>query len=217
MSGLNRRAFLAVSAGGLAALHGEGGALAALHRNRILPSILQDADSSNALNLGLFLKNKDTLGLTGVMSTRPVASAFGGHAPATLFLFPFQRSASNPDVQAFLPARNAAGALIATVAMTPAGLPPDEYYCNYVLKAPRHSFIGFSVETPGARGMEERPWCTHVDVVGNSRVDIGWTSSNLNHPWFKGSHWIPDGEDRDGRHWRAWIIAGVRQALALAC
>ena len=97
-----------------------------------------------------------------------------------------------------------AGALIATAPMTPAGLPPDEYYCNYVLKAPRHSFIGFSIDMSRcARSRKSSVAHALWTSPGTSPVSIGWTSSNLNHPWFEGSHWIPEGEDGDGRDWRA--------------
>ena len=217
MGDLSRRAFLALSAGGLSALCSHSTALAALRGEGSLLPPRQDVDSSNALNLRLFLRNRDTLGLAGVMSTRSVEGALGSYASGTLFLFPFNRGGSSQNVRAFLPGRDAAGGLIATAPMMPAGLPPDEYYCNYVLKAPRQSFIGFSVDTPHARGEETRPWRTNVDNIGNSSVSIGWTSSNLNHPWFAGSHWIPDGDVGDGKYWRARIIEGVRQASARAC
>jgi hypothetical protein len=182
----------------------------------ILPS-RRDVDSSNALNLRLFLQNKDTLGLTGVMSTSSVEGALGSYAAATLFLFPFNRGPASQNGRAFLPGRDAAGALIQAAPMTPTGLPPDEYYCNYVLRAPRESFIGFSVDTPRVRRAEKRPWFTNVDNIGNGSVNIGWTSANLNHLRFEGSHWIPDGEDGDGKYWRARIIEGVRQVSTMAC
>jgi hypothetical protein len=214
VGGLSRRTFLGVSAGGLSALYSERAALAALQGSGIVLSPSQSVDSSNALNFALFLENRDTLGLTGVMSTTAVEGALGSYAPGTLFLFPFERGASSQDMRAYLPTRDAVGALVSTAPMNPAGLPPDEYYLNYVLKAPRQSFIGFSVDAPSARGAENRPWQTNVDL-GQSSVRIGWTSSNLNHPWFAGSHWIPDSEG-DGRYWRARIIEGVRQASAMA-
>jgi hypothetical protein len=117
---------------------------------------------------------------------------------------------------AFLPARDAGGALVETVPITAAGLPPDEYYCNYLLKAPRQSFIGFSIDSPQPLEAGNQPWRSNVDNVANRSVSIGWTSSNLNHARFDGSHWIPDSEDHDGKYWRARIIEGVRQASAMA-
>ena len=68
--------------------------------------------------------------------------------------------------------------------MAPGGLPPDEYFCNYVLKAPSRSFISFSVGAPFSHGAQKRVWHTNVDNIGGRSVGIGWTSSNLNHPWF---------------------------------
>jgi hypothetical protein len=209
---LNRRTFFGVSVGGLSVLHGQSAALAALPAGVFSLSSRATVEQASALNLRLFLQNKDTLGLTGLLSMRPVEGELGGYDRASLSLFPFKRAASNSDLPAFLPGRGAAEPVIATVAMTPGGLPPDEYLCNYVLKAPRQSFISFSVGAPFAHGAQKRAWHTNVDHIGGDSIGIGWTSSNLNHPWFAGSRWIPD--HGDGKYWRARIIEGVRQASA---
>jgi len=208
---LSGRSFFGLSIGGLSALHGQGAALSALPFDAIGLSQHTAIDSASALNLRLFLQNKATLGLIGLLSMKPVEGELGSYPEAALFLFPFKRNASSPDFQAFLPGRSAGEPLIATMAMTPGGLPPDEYFCNYVLKAPWQNFISFSVGAAFVRGAQKRPWHTNLDNIGGC-IGIGWTSSNLNHPWFAGSRWIPD--RGDGKYWRARIIEGVRQASA---
>jgi hypothetical protein len=213
MRGLSRRAFFGVSVGGLSALPGRGTVLAALQRDMLALPQHANVDVASALNLRSFLQNNDTLGLTGLVSMRPVRGELGSYARDALLLFPFKRSAFNPDLPAFLPGRSATEPLIATVAMTPGGLPPDDYFCNYVLKAPRESFISFSVGAPFVGSAQKQSWHTNVDDIAGHPIGIGWTSSNLNHPWFAGSRWIPD---RDGgKYWRARIIDGLRRAAAI--
>jgi hypothetical protein len=213
MGGLSRRSFLGVSVGGLSALHGQGMALAALASEAIGLPQRASPDYASALNLRLFLQNKETLGLIGLVSMRPVEGELGSYAQSTLFLFPVKLGMASPDLPAFLPGRSAVEPLIATVPMTPGGLPPDEYLCNYVLKVPRQSFISFSIGAPFARGAQKHNWHTNVADIGGGSIGIGWTSSNLNHPWFAGSHWIPD--RGDGEYWRARIIEAVRHASAI--
>ena len=213
MRGLSRRTFFGVSVGGLSTLHGAGTALAALPIEVFNSPARANVAYASALNLGLFLQNTNALGLSGLLSMRPVEGDFGSYASGALFLFPFQLSAMSPDLPAFLPGHSAAHPPIATIAMTPGGLPPDEYFCNYVLKAPSRSFISFSVGVPFAHGAQKRFWHTNVDNIGGRSVGIGWTSSNLNHPWFAGSRWIPHRDE--GKYWRARIIEGLRQAAAV--
>jgi hypothetical protein len=212
MTGLNRRTFFGVSVGGLSALHGQSAALAALPAGVFSQPSRAYVEQANTLNLRLFLQNKDTLGLTGLLSMKPVEGELGSYGRDTLILFPFKHRASGADLQAFLSGRSAAEPVVATVAMTPGGLSPDEYFCNYVLKAPRQSFISFSIGAPFVCGAQKRAWHTNVDNIGGGSIGIGWTSSNLNHPWFAGSRWIPD--RGDGKYWRARIIEGVRQVSA---
>ena len=128
-----------------------------------------------------------------------------GYPERGLVLFPFKLRASDADVTAFLPGR---GGAIATVAMTPGGLPPDEYCCNYLLGVPRENFISFSLGKPFVNGAQNHPWQGNLALRGTT-VGVGWTSSNLNHPWFAGSRWIP--ERGAGAHWRARVIADLRR------
>jgi len=169
-------------------------------------------DLSNALNLRLFLQNKDAVGLAGLMSMEPAEGRFGRYPTATLLLFPFKRYADGPTGRAFLPGQGLLDGPVATVAMTTLGLPPDEFFCHYVLGAPRRSFIGIELGAAIARGADKWPWHNNVDL-GDDKVAVHWVSSNLNHPWFEGSRWIPDNEH--GEVWRARISGGVRRAAIL--
>jgi hypothetical protein len=212
MGGVSRRSFFAVSVGGLTALQSHRGALAALPSDTIGLSQGANFAYANALNFKLFLKNKETLGLVGLVSLRPVEGGLGGYADGNLILFPFKLGAYSPEAQAFLPGRSAAKPLIATVPMTPGGLPPDEYLCHYVLNVRPQNFLSYSVGLPFSHGAAKREWHTIVDNIGGHSIGIGWTSANMNHPWFAGSRWIPDRDD--GKHWRARIIEGLRQLSA---
>lgn len=198
-----RRAFLSISAAGLYALVRNGTAMA---------SSQPDA-AANALNLRLFLENRNALGLVGVMTMRVVKGELGRYPAAALFLFPFKLNASTEEVPAFLPGSAATSPLLETVTMPASGLSPDEYFCHFVLKAPWRYFIGFTVGAAIGHGMDRWPWHSNV-AIGNDTVGFRWTSSNLNYPWFKGSRWIPDNEN--GLAWRAQIIGGVRRAATLA-
>lgn len=212
MGGFSRRSFFAVSVGGLSALQSHRSALAALPFDTT--GLQQGANIAyaNALNFKTFLQNKKTLGLVGLVSMRPVEDELRSYAEDELVLFPFKLSAASPDAQAYLPGRSAAEPLIATVPMTPGGLPPDEYLCHYVLNIRPQNFVSFSVGVPFSRGAAQGEWRTNVDNVAGDSIGIGWTSANLNHPWFAGSRWIPDRDN--GKHRRARIIEGLRRLSA---
>jgi hypothetical protein len=214
MDNLNRRSFLAISAAGAGVLPGTGTAFASVHPDWIEKPYLTRFDLSNALNLRLLLHNKKAFGVAGLMSMEPAEGELGRYPDGTLLLFPFKRNASSPNLPAFLPGRGATNKLTATVAMNTLGLPPDEFFCHYLLNAPRESFIGFELNAAVARGPDKWPWHTNIEL-GNDTFGVHWTSSNLNHPWFAGSRWIPD--DDHGNAWRGRIIDGVRRAAAMAC
>jgi len=82
-----------------------------------------------------------------------------------------------------------------------------------VLNAPRESFIGFELGAPLPRGTGHGPWHNNIKI-GSDTVGAHWTSSNLNHPWFAGSRWIPDNDH--GNFWRGRIVEGVRRAATIA-
>jgi hypothetical protein len=209
----NRRTFLSISAAGLCALYCDGTASASLHPDASILSSGAHRELANALNLRLFLENKDAFGLAGVMTMRPAESAAGRYPAAALFLFPFKHHASTTDAPAFLPGSATASPLLKSVTMPASGLSPDEYFCHFVLKTSWQNFIGFTVGTAIGHGTDKWPWHSNV-AVDNDIVGFRWTSSNLNHPWFKGSRWIPDNEN--GEAWRARIIDGVRRAATSA-
>ena len=208
----SRRAFLALSAGTLCVLQGRGAAFASLGSDWFGLSASARINFSNALNLRVFLNNKDLFGLAGLMTMRPVEGELVRYPDASLLLLPFKQKVSSPQTQAFLPGPDAASPTIPAVVMDTLGLSPDEYFCHYVLKAPRESFIGFELGAPLANGTDKWPWHSNVQV-GNDTVGFRWTSSNLNHPWFAGSRWIPDNDH--GNAWRSLIIDGVRRAAAM--
>ena len=209
----NRRTFLSISAAGLCTLVCDGTVLASLRPDAAQLSSGARRELANALNLRLFLENKVALGLAGVMTMRSVENEIGSYPAAALFLFPFKHNASTADAPAFLPGSAAGSPLLETITMPASGLSPDEYFCHFVLKAPWRDFIGFTVGTAIGRGTDKWPWHSNV-AIGNDIVGFRWTSSNLNHPWFEGSRWIP--ENANGLAWRARIIDGVRRAATLA-
>jgi hypothetical protein len=213
MDKLNRRSFLAISAAGVGVPPGMGTAFASTGPELIGRTHSTTFDLSNALNLRLFLRDRTAVGLAGLMVMKPAKGGFERYPAATMLLFPFNRQADSPARPAFLPGRDGPDRPIVTVAMTTLGLPPDEFFCHYVLNAPRQSFIGFELSPAISPGADKRPWHNNI-ALGDDTVAVHWTSSNLNHPWFAGSRWIPDNEH--GKAWRARIIAGVRRAAALA-
>jgi hypothetical protein len=208
-----RRAFLSISAAGLYALVCDRTAMASLQPDPSRWSSRARRELANALNLQLFLEYKDAFGLVGVMTMRPVTSELGRYPTAALFLFPFKLNASTEEAPAFLPGFAATSPLLETVTIPASGLSPDEHFCHFVLKAPWRNFIGFTVGAAIGHGMDRWPWHNNV-VIGKDIVGFRWTSSNLNHPWFKGSRWIPNNDN--GVAWRARIIDGVRRAATLA-
>ena len=208
----SRRAFLATSAGGLCAICSAGTAFAALQVGSIESPVTLRISLANALNFQLFAQNRSTLGLTAVMAMRPVDGRLGSYPASSLFLFPFNRDATSARELAHLPGPDAASPLIQTAPMTTLGLPPDEFFCHYVLNAPWQSFISCTLDAPVAREIGTWPWHNNFEI-GGTTIGIRWTSSNLNHSWFAGSRWIPESDD--GQVWRARIIDGVRRAAAM--
>jgi len=214
MDKLNRRSFLAISAASVSVLPGMGTAFASTGLELISRPRSAPFELSNALNLRLFLRDRTALGLAGLMSMEPAESGFERYPAATLLLFPFKRHVDGSAQPAFLPGQGGQDHPVATVAMTTLGLPPDEFLCHYVLNAPRQSFIGFELGAALSRSADKQPWHNNI-ALGDDTIAVHWTSSNLNHPWFAGSRWIPDNDH--GNAWRSLIINGVRRAAAMFC
>jgi len=213
VSGLSRRSFIGVSVGGLSALYTQGVGLAGTPADTGELIRRANIDYASSLNLDLFLQDTNTLGLAGLLAMAPARGERGNYDAGALFLFPFKYAKSDLEFPAFLPGSSAAKRLVAAAAMTPAGLPPDDYYCSYVLRATRENFIAFSIGAPFTGRAQKWPWHTNVDNIRGCSIGVGWTSSNFNHPWFAGSRWIPD--SGSGKTWRARIIEGIRRVALI--
>jgi len=215
MQPLSRRTVLGSAIGGLSVLIHQRIARAALQCAAIgLPQRLT-VDCSAGPNLKIFLGNEDLYGLAGVVSMMPVTGDLGSYGYATMFLFPWLKrklpSATLMTLRAYLPDNTT------TTPLWAVGLPPEEQFCRYALRAPWQSFIGFTVDKPVAADKAKLPWYTNVDGIAGNVLGICWTSANMNHPWFAGSRWIPGNEDCNGVYWRARIVEGLRIAAGSAC
>ncbi len=183
-----------------------------------LPSRLA-VDCSVGRNVRLFLKSESLFGLTGVVSMTAVHSELGNHAGGSLFLYPWLKTqatgaalvAQLSQYQAFLPGPIPANPL------PNFGAPLDEEFCTYGLQAPAQHFIGFAVDVPRTAQDLHLPWYSMVDRVAGQTVGVDWSSSNLNGPWFGGSHAIPASDECNGLNWRNLIVAALRQAAIMAC
>jgi hypothetical protein len=193
-------------------MHGASAAVADLQVSSTDTPVSLRISLANALNFRSFAQNRGTLGLSAVMAMRSVASTLGNFPAGSLLLFPFYRDATSTSELVHLPGPDAARPFVKAAPMTTLGLPPDEFFCHYVLQAPWQSFISCTLEMPIAREIGVWPWHSNIDIDG-ATIGVRWTSSNLNHPWFSGSRWIPANDD--GQIWRARIIDGVRRAAAL--
>jgi hypothetical protein len=213
MNIVNRRVFLAAASVGLCTMHGYRPAQASslAYGNQTPPS--PQAALANALNFSTFVQNKEKLALIAVIAMRAVDGKVGRYPASSLFLFPFNLHNFRVSDAAFLLGSDSAKPLNATVPMATSGLPPDEFFCHYVIQAPPQSFISCEVGAPIAQNDSRGPWHGNVMIAGET-IGFRWTSSNLNHPWFGGSRWIP--ERGDGNPWRDRFVDGVRHAAALA-
>jgi hypothetical protein len=79
-------------------------------------------------------------------------------------------------------------------------------------------FIGFQVDVPYSKVEGRFDWFTNVPKLADGKgVGIDWTSSNLNHPWFGGSRFIPNKDTCYGAAWRKLIVDGLMQASTPSC
>jgi len=217
MTELNRRSFVAISAGGVSALCIPP-SLAAACEEYVTGSAIAyppdrlTVDGASVRNLQIFQQNADHLGLAGVVSTEPVTTSLGSYPAGNMFLFPWIKDEGQG--RAFPAVVPASMTQFGNASPIPnADLPVEEYLCRIVLQAPYTSFIGFQVDKPFAAAEARLPWFTNVtDLADGKSAGIGWASSNLNHTKFGGSTWIPDSEEWYGKAWRGVIVAGLRQA-----
>lgn len=176
-------------------------------------------DCASRQNFRLFRQNTAYLGLTGVVNMTFVRGKYGSYEAGNLFLFPWLKPkgrASGKLWRASLPTGP-----VQTLAVGPIPnwrLPLDEYLCRYCLEVPTSAFIGFRLDEPFGSDDARRAWFTNVDRLADRKeVGIAWTSSNLNHPWFGGSRWIPKDDTCNGAAWRKLIVDAVDQASVSAC
>jgi hypothetical protein len=224
LSVVNRRTFVGLSVGGLSAI----GFPSALHAATTaaqcvtgpLPSFLPtmlSVDCASKRNFQLFRRSPDDLGLTGVVSMTFVQGSQGSYQAGNLFLFPWLKpKGQGKNLSAAMPIN--AKQFINATPVPDATLPIDEYFVRFVLKAPWSAFIGFLVDNPHSASGAKLDWFSNVDKLADGKgVGIGWTSANLNAPWFGGSQWIPNTDACNGKAWRTLIIAALSQASVAAC
>jgi len=97
-----------------------------------------------------------------------------------------------------------------------ATLPVDEYFCRFVLQAPWTSSSASSSIMRSARRTPSWIGSANVGLADGTGVGVDFTSSNLNGPWFGGSHWIPT-DVCNGPAWRKLIMAGLQLASTAVC
>jgi len=223
MHNVSRRAFVATSLGGVSALAFPASlAAAAQCVTSWLPAFLPNyltVDCASKRNFQIFRQNPDYLGLAGVVSMTVVRGRLGSYPAGNLFLFPWIKPKGQLLKGRTWPASVPVN-LTAYVTANPipnAYLPLDEYFCRFVVQAPWTSFIGFLVDNPVSQFEAKFDWFTNVKLSDGKSIGIDWTSSNLNNPWFGGSHLIPSTDACNGKTWRGLIIAGLQQASHPGC
>jgi len=222
MTGVDRRAFFGMSVGAVALLRDPLSAMAQTPAcvpggmAQFLPVRL-NVDCASRRNFQLFRQNSTNVGLAGVVSMTFVRGKYGNYDAGSLIVFPWLKPTgkSGAALPAVVP--------VNSVQFMPSGpipdatLPLDEYICNYRLQAPSAMFIGFQLDVPYSRLEGRFDWFTNTRLADGKGVGIDWTSSNLNHPWFGGSRFIPNKDTCNGPAWRKLIVDGLNQASSGLC
>jgi hypothetical protein len=223
MSGFDRRAFLGMSVGAVSMLRHPLSAAAQTPAcvpggmAQFLPQRL-NVDCASRRNFQLFRKNTDDIGLAGVVSMTFVRGTYGTYDAGSMIVFPWlkPKGQNRAALPAVVPVNNVQ--FMPSGPIPDATLPVDEYFCNFRLQAPTAMFIGFQVDVPYSRLEGRLDWFTNVDKLADGKgVGIDWTSSNLNHPWFGGSRFIPNKDTCNGPAWRKLIVDGLMQASTALC
>src|SRR4051812_40765501 len=225
MNHLDRRAFLGVSAGAVAALSQPETALAQTAcvtgpLAPFMPSRLT-VDCASRRNFLIFRRNPTYMGLTGVVSMSYVRGKWGAYTAGNLFLFPWLKQAglalgTAKDWQTVLPTSATAFRVAGPIRGWTS--PLDEYFCRYLLEAPYATFIGVRVDDPFKRKGTWAPWYSDVDKLADGKpIGINWNSDNLNAPWFGGSQNIANTATCNGSSWRKLIVDGLNQASVGMC
>src|SRR5258708_29551007 len=135
-----------------------------------------------------------------------------------MMVFPWlkPKGKSGPELPAMVPINSLQFISSAPIADTT--LPLDEYFCNYRLQAPTRMFIGFQVDVPHSKLEARFDWFSNTGKLADGKaVGIDWTSSNLNHPWFGGSRFIPNTDTCNRPARRQPIQAGLMEASRARC
>ena len=221
MGGLDRRAFLGISVGAVSMLRYPQTAAAQTPAcvpggmAQFLPVRL-NVDCASQRNFQLFRKNTDYVGLAGVVSMTFVRGKSRSYEAGSMFVFPWVKpKGQDRSFAAVLPVNSTQ--VISSGPIPNATLPLDEYLCNFRLQAPSAMFIGFEVDVPYSRLEGRFDWFSNVKLADGKDVGIDWTSSNLNHPWFGGSRFIPNKDACNGPAWRKLIVDGLTQASTALC
>ncbi len=178
-------------------------------------------DCATRRNFQLFRANPDHVDLTGVVTLNRVAGKFGNYETGSLMLFPRLKPkgielGAAKVWPAFISTGNNQVASATPIKVLT--LPADDYFCRFVLQAPWTFFIGFSVDNSFSAFESQQAWASNVDKLPDGKgVGIGWSSANLNAPWFGGSRWIPRTEVCQGAAWRNAIVDGLAQASVGSC
>jgi hypothetical protein len=222
MSGFDRRAFLGISVGAVSMLRHPLSAAAQTPAcvpggmAQFLPVRL-NVDCASRQNFQLFRKNTGDVGLAGVVSMSFVRGKLGSYSAGSMIVFPWlkPKGQNRAALPAMIPVNSVQS--MASGPIPDATLPLDEYVCNYRLQAPSAKFIGFQVDVPYSRLEARFDWFSNVNLADGKGVGIDWTSSNLNHPWFGGSRFIPNKDTCNGPAWRKLIVDGLMQASTGLC
>jgi hypothetical protein len=222
MTRFDRRAFLGMSVGAVSILRYPSFAAAQTPAcvpggmAQFLPQRL-NVDCASRRNFQLFRKNTGDVGLAGVVSMSFVRGKYGSYDAGSMIVFPWSKpkGRTGAALPTALPVNSTQ--FMSSAPIPDATLPLDEYFCNYRLQAPAAMFIGFQVDVPYSPLEGRFDWFSNAKLADGKGVGIDWTSSNLNHPWFGGSRFIPNKDTCNGPAWRKLIVDGLMQASTGLC
>jgi hypothetical protein len=222
MTVFGRRAFLGMSVGAVSMLRHPLSAAAQTPEcvpggmAQFLPQRL-NVDCASRQNFQLFRKNSGDVGLAGVVSMSYVRGKLGSYDAGSMILFPWlkPKGQSRAALPAVVPVNSTQ--FVSSGPIPDGSLPVDEYLCYVRLQAPITMFIGFQVDVPYGQSEARFDWFSNARLADGKGVGIDWTSSNLNHPWFGGSRYIPSKGTCNGAAWRKLIVDGLTQASTGLC
>jgi hypothetical protein len=217
-----RRAFLGMSVGAVSMLRHPLSAAAQTPAcvpggmAQFLPQRL-NVDCASRQNFQLFRKNSGDVGLAGVVSMSFVRGKLGSYDAGSMIVFPWlkPKGQNRAALPAVVPVNSTQ--FVPSGPIPDGTLPVDEYLCYVRLQAPITMFIGFQVDVPYSQSEGRLDWFSNARLADGKGVGIDWTSSNLNHPWFGGSRFIPNKDTCNGPAWRKLIVDGLMQASAGLC